>query len=138
MVPGDTLAGFDESFRQWLEGATPKQIDLAILAVVPDLSVLSLAPLRFFIDRDGRRDVVRAELGLDSLSEALQWMVWQDYFQKRPYRFCEECGSVFGMRNRHERKFCPGSCAHNNAARESYRRKHPKRERRENGTQKTR
>ena len=138
-IPGDLLLGFDQSFRAWLERATSQQIESAILAVVPQLSVLSVAPLRFFVDRVGRRNVVRAELGLDSLSEALHWMVWQDYFQKRPYRFCEECGSVFGIRGGYKRKYCPGPCAHRKAARESYRRKRDERkEERANVTQKTR
>jgi hypothetical protein len=139
-LPGNQLAGFDADFRNWLGVATSKQIESAILAVVPQITVGFLSPNRFSVERVGRRSVVRAELGLGSLKEALYWMVWQDFFQKRPYQFCKECGAVFGMRNGHERKFCPGPCAHNYAARESYRRKHPTsgEENRQNGTHKTR
>lgn len=138
-LPGDPISGFDYGFRNWLEGATSKQIEAVILALVPQLSVLSIAPLRFFVERVGRRNVVRAELGLDSLSEALHWMVWQDFFQKRPYRFCEECGAVFGMRGGYKRKYCVGSCAHRKAARESYQRKRDERKGEgANGAQKTR
>jgi hypothetical protein len=133
-LPGDSQSGFDKSFRDWLECATRKQIESAIVSVVALLSPVGASPHRFFVDRIGRRDVVRAELALDSLREALQWMVWQDYFQKRPYQFCEECGKVFGVRDGHKRKFCPdGLCAHRRAARESYQRKHPQVRKRKRG-----
>src|SRR5262245_57416823 len=116
------MSGFDQSFRNWVEGASSKQIESAIHAVVPVLSPNLLSPQKFFVGRDGRRNVVRAELVLPSLGEALHWMVWHDYFNARPYKFCEECGRVFGVKNGHERKFCPNSqCAHRRAARESYR-----------------
>lgn len=127
-IPGDPMSGFDQSFRSWLEGATSKQIESAIHAVVPLLSPSSLSPHKFLVGRDGRNRVVKAELVLSSLSEALHWMVWHDYFLHFPYQFCEECGMVFGVRNNHETKFCPsGPCGHRRAARESYRRRKGKR-----------
>lgn len=133
-IPGDPMLGFDQGFRDWLDRATPKQVNLAIHAVVPLLSPTLFSPNQFSVGREGSRDVVRAELVLSSLGEALQWMVWHDYFLHFPYRFCEECGSVFGMRNNHDTKFCPGGpCGHRRAARESYRRQNEQREKQQQG-----
>lgn len=124
-LPGDDFSGFDQSFRNWLESATSMQIESAIVGVVPLLSPVGFSQ-KFFVDRVGRRNIVRAEHVFDSLAEAIQWMVWRDYFDKRPYQFCEECGKVFGVRGGHKRKFCPdGPCAHRRAAREWYQSKHP-------------
>ncbi len=125
-LPGDPLSGFDHGFQNWLEDATSKQIETAIWAVVPLLAPNLIAPNQFFVDRVGRKNVVRATVGLSSLHEALQWMVWQDYFLNFPYKFCEECGKVFGLKNKHETKFCGKVCAHRKASRESYQKTHPK------------
>lgn len=138
-IPGDMQSGFDQSFRDWLEGATSNQIETATFAVV-NSGILLWAPLtspRFLVERVGRRNVLRAELGLTSLFDALNWMIWQDVVQKHPWQFCAECRKVFQPDTRHEKKFCSDECAHRKTAREWQQRKR-KDERKRNGTQKTR
>lgn len=138
-IPGDMQSGFDQSFRDWLEGATSHQIEAATFAVVNEGHLLwaSLTSPRFLVERMGRRNVLRAELGLMSLFDALNWMIWQDVVQKHPWQFCAECRRVFQPETRHEKKFCSDECAHRKTAREWQQRKR-KKEKSRNGTQKTR
>jgi hypothetical protein len=77
----------------------------------------------FVIEQRGSRSSLRVVSGIDSLTKALYWMVWQDYFRKMPWQFCDECSRVFRPTSHHRRKFCPDRpCAHRRAARESARR----------------
>jgi hypothetical protein len=136
-IPGTQIQGFDENIRQWFELATPEQIEAATIALVQMLGPSPLSCPQFRVERERRHNVLRATLNLTSLSDALSWMVWQDVFQSHPYQFCAECRKLFQPDTRHEKKFCSQECAHRKTAREWQQRKRNK-ERRTNGTKKTR
>jgi len=138
-LPGNLHSGFDKSFRDWLERATSNQIEAATLAVVKN-GLLIWSPLtspEFAVERVGERNVPRAELGLHSLFDALNWMIWQDLSQNHPWQFCPECRKVFQPKWRHETKFCGSACAHRKASRDNWQRKHGT-EGRKDGTQEAR
>ena len=136
-IAGTWNPGFDEDVRQWLEIATPEQIESATVALLPMLGPTILSGPSFFAERKGRRHVLKAVLGISTLSDGLRWMVWQDVLQNHPYQFCAECRKLFQPDTRHEKKFCSLECAHRKTAREWQQRKREE-ERKANGTKKTR
>jgi len=135
-IPGTLQSGFDENFRPWLESVTQKQIEAATVYLVPGFALSVLIP-GFSAERHGSGNVLKASLGIDSLLEALSWMVWQDVFQSHPIKFCAECRGLIDSTFKYEKKFCSYECAHRQTARESARRKREERKK-DNGTQKTR
>ncbi len=135
-IPGSACSGFDPNIRQWLETAEQKQIEAATVILVSEVP-LSLASPSFSVERLRHGNALRASLGIHSLADALNWMVWQDVFQDHPFQFCAECRKLFQPDTRHEKKFCSPECAHRKTAREWQQRKRNK-ERKSNGTQKTR
>jgi hypothetical protein len=135
-IPGECPSGFDPHIQPWIEGATQNEIEEATEIVVSLLPLRSGLP-RFMVVKEGRRSVVRASLGIASLGQALEWMVWQDIFSENPFQFCVECGKLIPFTSRHARRFCPDGCAHRRTAREWQKRKRDN-ERKSNGTQKAR
>jgi len=135
-IPGERPLGFDPHIRPWLEGAIQNDVQMAAEYLV---SYFPLSTFRntFTVAKEGRRSVVRASLGFDSLGEALVWMVWQDVFQERRFQFCERCRRLFIPDSRHPMKFCTENCAHLEAARKYAQRKREQR-RATDGTKKTR
>lgn len=65
----------------------------------------------FDIHETGNGAVVRANLGINSLIDALRWMVYQDVFTEKPIQFCAECGNLIDTNTKHKRKFCGAVCA---------------------------
>jgi hypothetical protein len=47
-------------------------------------------------------------------SSAIETTITLDHLRGIPYRFCErtDCGDIFTVESRHERKFCSQACAH--------------------------
>jgi hypothetical protein len=134
-IPGGTPPGFDVNLQPWLETAPLVQIEAATTLLVSALPVLSIPS--FTVEQGRRGNTLGASLGIHNLANALEWMVWQDVFQRRPFQFCGECRRLFQPNTRHEKKYCSFDCAHRKTARDSARRK---REERKNNdvTQKTR
>lgn len=130
------LIKFDPFFNKEDLRASEQQIDEACAFLVSTLPMTDYS-LKFIVEQGKRRDTVRAWPGLRSLMDALHWMVWQDVYRERPFLFCAECGILFQPDSEHERKFCSTQCARRKASREYERRKRAK-ERKQNGTQKTR
>lgn len=62
---------------------------------------------RFVVRRKGRGHELRTSFFINSLLEALYWMVWQDVYLKNRFDFCIECGKLIWSDSRRERKFCP-------------------------------
>jgi len=134
-IPGKCPLGFDPNIQPWLERASKNDIQNATEYVVSNLPLRS--PLHSFtVVKEGRRSVVRASLGIATLGEALEWMVWQDVFQKRRFQFCERCRKLFIPDSKHAKKFCDERCAHLEAARTYAQRKREKEAK--HGAQKTR
>jgi len=52
-----------------------------------------------------------------TLSQAIQWEVWNSLTGARPLTICEECRTVFAPDSAHPRKFCSYPCAHRVAMR---------------------
>lgn len=69
----------------------------------------------------GKPDIT-AVFKLDTLHDALEWMIWQDLYRRRPLVICAECGRAFQPRTAHVQKYCQYECAHRVAAR-TWRRK---------------
>jgi hypothetical protein len=137
LIPGECPLGFDPHIQSWLKGASRTEIQKATEIV------LSRVPLRsgqpgFMVVKEGRRSAVRASLGITTLGEALEWMVWQDIFQGRRFQFCERsrCLKLFRPDSRHAMKFCSERCARLEAARNYAER--TRNEEATNGAQKTR
>jgi hypothetical protein len=135
-IPGECPSGFDPHIQPWIEGATQNEIEEATEILVPILPLRSGLP-RFMVVKEGRRSVVRASLGISSLGQALEWMVWQDVFQNHPFQICVECRKLFQPDTKHEKKFCSPECAHRQASRNWQKRKRDNK-RKSNGTKKTR
>jgi hypothetical protein len=136
-IAGSLHVGFNEEIRHWLEIATPDQIDSATISLLPMLGPPWGVEHTFFAQRTARGNILKADIGLDGLSDALHWMIWQDVFQSHPYRFCAECRKLIKQDTRHEKKFCSHECAHRKTAREWQQRKRVK-DRRVNGIKKAR
>jgi hypothetical protein len=131
-ILGGTPPGFDVSLQSWLETATQKQTEAATTVLVSALSVFSFP--RFTVEQGRRGNTLKASLGIHNLANALEWMVWQDIFQQRPFQFCGECRRLFQSHTRHEKKYCSKECAHRKTARESAQRK--RKERKDNNVPK--
>jgi hypothetical protein len=133
-IPGECPLGIDPHIQPWLEGATQNDIQKATELLVSIVRLRSDLP-GFTVVKEGRRSVVRASLGIDTLGAALEWMVWQDVFQQRRFQFCERCRQLFLPDSRHVMRFCSERCAHLEAARTYAQRK---RDEAKNGAQKAR
>lgn len=134
-ILGECPPGFDPNIQPWIEGATQNDIQKATEYLVCDLPLMNLGP-SFTVVKENGQSVVRASLGINTLGQALEWMVWQDVFQERRFQFCERCRRLFIPDSRHAMKFCNERCAHSEAARKYAQRKRDKEA--TNGTQKTR
>jgi hypothetical protein len=122
--PGEVPFGADPHIQTWLEGATQNDMQMATEYLVCNLPLIRSGP-NFTVVREGRRRGVHASLGLDSLGEALEWMVWQDAVYGRLFQFCERfrCQKLFRPDSRHAMKYCNERCAHLEAARKYAERK---------------
>jgi hypothetical protein len=109
---------YDDRLDKAIQSASLKLINGACSTLIW-LMEIPASPA-FAVDQQ-RPNVVRAVLRFDGLTNALAWMVWQDMFQKKPFRFCEEknCGKLVRSETRHARKFCSHKCAHRKTDRES-------------------
>jgi hypothetical protein len=134
-ISGSPTGGFDDDVEKRLASATPSEIADVCDYLAGTFPLLALP--HFVIDRTSKGSILGASSGVNSLTTALYWMVWQDIFMESSWQFCEECHKLFQPDYRHERKFCLPECAHRKAARESARRKREE-EREANVTRKTR
>lgn len=134
-IPGKAIF-FDPIFNKEDLRASDQQVDEACAYLVSTLPITDYS-LKLIVERGKRRDTVRAWPGLRSLVDALHWMVWQDVFRERPFLFCDECDLLFQPDSEHEKKFCSTQCARRKASRDYERRKRAK-ERKSDGTHKTR
>jgi hypothetical protein len=66
---------------------------------------------------------IDARWSVDTLEDALRWMVWQDEFNQHPLLFCRECLQPFRALSKHRRKYCSSECGHRVAARNWKKRK---------------
>lgn len=134
-IPGKAIF-FDHIFNKEDLRASEQQINEACAYLVSTLPITDCS-LKLIVERGKRGDMVRAWPGLRSLVDALHWMVWQDVFRQRSFLFCDECSLLFQPDSEHEKKFCSTQCARRKASREYERRKRAK-EKKSDGTQKTR
>ena len=72
---------------------------------------------------------VRASLFINSLSQALWWMFWQDIFLRTPFAFCQNCGRFIQGRRNQRPKYCHARCAKKKADRDYWHRKQSKKTR---------
>ena len=94
----------------WLEQADDTAVSSAVAKVVQANPVTAVPS--FSIGTEHRRQVITAQLGLDNLETALEWMVWNSYWMKKPQMFCQECQRAFRPESAHPRKYCTSECAH--------------------------
>jgi hypothetical protein len=124
-IPGEPTFPFDPNIQSWIVEATQRDIQGATECLICVLPTQNYGG-GFTVAKEGRRSVVRASLGISSLAEALEWMVWQDVFQGHPLLFCEECQRLISSDSKHVKKFCTPECAHRKTAREWQREKRRK------------
>jgi hypothetical protein len=134
-ISGSLEDGFGDDIEKRLANATQSEI-ADVCDYLAGIFPLHAFP-HFVIDRTGKGPKVAAFSGINSLTTALYWMVWQDIFMENPWQFCEECHREFQPDFHHKKKFCLPECAHRKAARESARRKRGE-GRKPNVTRKTR
>ena len=94
-----------EDLEMWCESAPFCEIEQLSVYLLNEYS-LGCGDPRFIVVRLGRGYAVRATLFIEALFQALLWMVWQDVFERKPFRFCLECQRLIRSNNRHARKFC--------------------------------
>ena len=135
-MAGDSDLSVDENLHQWLDALTEEEIETATVFTVSAFPPLGLVP-RFTVEGSKGRRVLGATPGIHTLIDALDWMVWQDVVQNQPIQFCVECHSLIVSTNSHARKFCSPQCAHRRTGR-MWQQQKRKKERKTNGTQKTR
>ncbi len=99
-----------------LDALTRKQVEFAITRMVSELPLVGTLP-RLTVERTPNGNALRVSMGINSLVDALNWMLWQDVVQNHPTQFCEECRSLIQLKTLHERKFCSPRCAHRKTAR---------------------
>jgi hypothetical protein len=116
----------------WCESAPLIDVEALCEQFVNQL-YFSCVPRLLVVKRNGR-PVVRASIRIDTLWDAIWWMVWQDIFREQPFSFCRECGSFIGRKGRRAWKFCDGVCAKRHADRDSWRRRKGKNLRYRKGT----
>lgn len=134
-IPWKEKTGFDPKLHEWANHATEGEVSAACAYLVSCLP-LNDYTLKLKVEHGKHGDIVRARLDLNSLVDALHWMVWQDVFRERPFLLCAECGALFQPDSQHDRKFCSMQCARRKTSREYERRRRAK-EKKHNGTKKT-
>jgi len=112
---------FDEEFKLWLRHASQPDVRRVIADVIKFVSFAATGCL--VAEWQGVRPRIAARLTLDSLDEALEWMVWNGYWMKKPQMFCQECQRAFRPESAHPRKYCSYDCAHRATDRAWHKRK---------------
>jgi len=110
----------------WLEEADSESIRGAVAFLIKQFSFTPSAYL--MPEGKGYKSRIFASLGLECLEDALEWMIWNSYWQRNPLIFCRECRKAIRSDSAHKRKYCGYDCAHRVAARK-WRRKDLKRRR---------
>jgi hypothetical protein len=100
----------------WVVEAQPADLWSAIAFVVQTAPLGTTPSLR--CTRRSGKPIVKAHWNVDSLEQALSWMVWYDEFTQNPLICCHACRKVFRPQTAHVRKYCSYDCAHRVAARE--------------------
>ncbi len=106
---------FDQVVSPWLEKAESESIRGGVAHLIEYLSFAPSACLK--AEWKGRRPRITANLGLDNLEDALEWMIWNSYWLKNPLMFCKECHKAFRPETAHRRKYDTPKCAHRATAR---------------------
>jgi hypothetical protein len=119
---------FDEDFTLWLRHASRPSVRRVVAYVINHASFVATGCL--VAEWEGVRPRITARLTLDSLEEALEWMLWNSYWMKNPLLFCQECQRAFRPESAHPRKYCSSECAHRATDRSWHRRKSAARKRR--------
>lgn len=120
----------DEPFAVWLlrstfriEANVSEWVRSSNLSIVRSATMVALHNVPFMIgaslscSRRAGRPQVEARWNVDTLEDALRWMIWQDEAIGRPTLVCEECRKVFRADSAHVRKYCSHECGHRVAAR---------------------
>lgn len=113
--------GFDDEICQRIFNASQNEVDDIVNYIIGSFYPMPLSP-PIVIDRSSKIPVVRAVTGINSLVDALYWMVWQDYFKENPYSFCAECQKIFPS-GAHGKKYCEDICQLRREKRDRARRK---------------
>jgi hypothetical protein len=86
-------------------------------AAISEIQIISIPCKACFEVLVARKPEVIARWKIDTLEDALQWMVWRDFARGQPVSYCRECGSAFIPESKHPRKYCSPDCGHKVAAR---------------------
>jgi hypothetical protein len=120
---------------EWLQKARSSEVENLCIKLATSLTY-SYFPTHQVV-RKGRKLSVQSSFRVHDLIASLDWMLWQDIYNQRPFLRCANCENLIPFTSRREKKFCSSDCARRKTAREWQRRKRGK-ERPTNGTQEAR
>ncbi len=106
---------------KWVESASAADIRKVLASCVEDW-FRSPSRWGFRVQPQGKVFEIRPSFELNSLWDAMRWMLFFDEWNHRPPVLCAECPTIFRPTTAHERKFCSPECAHR-AANRDWRRK---------------
>lgn len=99
----------------WIEQADLKSVRKAVAFVLDSTPLVTGASLQAIWK--GRRPEIRTRWNVDTLLDALRWMVWHDEWIHHPLLFCQACDEPFRPQFSHRRLYCSPACGHRVAAR---------------------
>ena len=105
---------------RWLERADLKSVRKAVASLLWITQLVPGAGLE--VAWKAGHPHISARWKVNSLRDALTWMVWQDEWMQHPLLFCRECSEPFRPQTAHSRIYCSSACGHRVAAR-NWRRK---------------
>lgn len=123
---------YDCISSEWLQKAKSSEVEKLCIKLATSLTY-SYVPTHQVV-RKGRKLSVQSTFRVYDLIASLDWMLWQDIYNQRPFLRCENCECLIPITSRHEKKFCSSDCARRKTAREWQRRKRSN-ARKPNGTQ---
>ena len=109
------LFSLEEDPVRWIEQANLRSVRKAVAFVLDSMPLVKGASLQAMW-KDGRPQI-GTRWNVDTLLDALRWMVWHDEWLHHPLLFCQECDEPFRPRTAHPRMYCSPECGHRVAAR---------------------
>jgi hypothetical protein len=106
---------------EWAQHASVTDVRKALASCVEDW-FSSPSRWGFRVQPKGKVFEIKPSFELNSLWDAMRWMLFFDEWNRRPPVLCQECPTIFRPQTAHKKKFCSPECAHR-AANRDWRRK---------------
>jgi hypothetical protein len=112
----------DGRIEGWIENATLTEVRSATTFIL-NSEVFGTGGACFNCERRRGRPEITARWSVNTLEDALKWMIWYDEFTSHPLVCCGACRKVFRADTAHVRRYCSYECGHRVAARDWQRRR---------------